>query len=293
MALSPEEDRYFGSKLLFHEVQTLLLMTPEVDATPDDKDALAVARKLFAVGEAQQYVALQPSTTQTSEPPLLGLTPHAIRAAWGLRDPDHVDSLRERIRTSLLPDVERRIKDKCRLLCDVTCPLQGDAPSLPFALVEQLPETLSALQAASTALEKELIGLEEAHDVRVQEMGALVEAMGAVLLRTIRVRDQSPFVTKKIACLEAYISAMHEKTALLTKQMLNETYTERKLHALRAIREKLEGRYAAATQAQNEVQARLQQYELLGPAFAATADQFAVVQRKIAEKEKWIASLDA
>ncbi|KDO29203.1 hypothetical protein SPRG_19876 [Saprolegnia parasitica CBS 223.65] len=292
MALSPEEDRYFGSKLLFHEVQTLLLMTPEVDATPDDKDALTIARKLFAVGEAQQYLTLQLSMTPTSEPALLGLTPHAIRAAWGLRDPDHVDSLRERIRASLLPDVERRIKDKCRLLCDVTSPLQGDTPSLPFAFAEQLPEALSALQAASSALEKELLALEEAHDARVQELGALVEAMGTLLLRTIRVRDQSPFVTKKIACLEAYISAMHEKTALLTKQMLTETYTERKLHALRAVRHELEGRYASAQQAQNELHARLQQYELLGSAFAATADQYAVVQRKIAEKETWIASLD-
>ncbi|OQR85786.1 hypothetical protein ACHHYP_11362 [Achlya hypogyna] len=290
MALNPEEEKYYSSRILFDELQAFLLLPPDLDATPDDKQALVLARMLFAVGEAQQYLTLQP--VSTTEPPLLGLNPGFVRTAWGLRDPGQVEELKARIRTSLLPDIERRIKDKCRLVCGVVCPMEGDT-SLPMARFDQLPVEILKMQSASSQLAKELVGLQEAHDIRVQETGAIVEAMTSVLLQTLHAKDQTAFVTTKVASLEAYIAAMQQKTLLLTKQILAETYSQRKLDALRVIRQRLVARLNAAEAAQKEAQARLQQYELLGPAFAATADEYGRVRSKIAEKETWIASLDS
>ncbi|OQS03845.1 hypothetical protein THRCLA_21047 [Thraustotheca clavata] len=247
------------------------------------------ARKLLALGDVEQYL----SRTTNSEQPLLGLTVIALYEALGIEDQTQLNSIRHRIQRSIIPDLERRIKDKCRLLCDITQPIQNtEMTSLPLAHAEQLPVEILKVKSMNVMLEKDLTEMQEAHDIRVQEMSEKMKKYSQILQETIKLRDQSQFMSNKIISLEVYISAMQKKIELLVKQLQVETYSETKIKALHRIHQKLVERHDSSLQFNHELQAKLRQYEQLGPSFVATADQFTQTQKKISEKEKWIASLD-
>ncbi|CAK4079129.1 unnamed protein product [Aphanomyces euteiches] len=198
---------------------------------------------------------MAPGTTR------FGLTPDSVRETWGVDDTEKLGMMKEAMRVLLPPDIESRLEAKCRLICNFVYP-QNDANGacLAFSHVHQLPKELSELRDNVAEMAAERYTIEAACDQGQIEYIRLLTEISKHLVAIIKVHKidmYTQYTRPKVEFLQACVSALQRKIELMTKQLLVETYSVKKLQALSSLRQLLEERHRQATATRAELLAAL------------------------------------
>ncbi|CAK4693281.1 hypothetical protein AeMF1_004066 [Aphanomyces euteiches] len=248
-------EAHMRAKLLLHELKHVVAIETTEQGTSNFK---AMAKTLLAVIQTQHSVSnMAPGTTR------FGLTPDSVRETWGVDDTEKLGMMKEAMRASVLlpPDIESRLEAKCRLICNFVYP-QDDANGacLAFSHVHQLPKELSELRDNVAVMEAERDTIEAACDQGQIEYIRLLTEISKHLVAIIKVHKidmYTQYTRPKVEFLQACVSALQRKIELMTKQLLVETYSVKKLQALSSLRQLLEERHRQATATRAELLAAL------------------------------------
>ncbi|CAK4187674.1 unnamed protein product [Aphanomyces euteiches] len=246
-------EAHMRAKLLLHELKHVVAIETTEQGTSNFK---AMAKTLLAVIQTQHSVSnMAPGTTR------FGLTPDSVRETWGVDDTEKLGMMKEAMRVLLPPDIESRLEAKCRLICNFVYP-QNDANGacLAFSHVHQLPKELSELRDNVAEMAAERYTIEAACDQGQIEYIRLLTEISKHLVAIIKVHKidmYTQYTRPKVEFLQACVSALQRKIELMTKQLLVETYSVKKLQALSSLRQLLEERHRQATATRAELLAAL------------------------------------
>ncbi|KAF0736671.1 hypothetical protein Ae201684P_001646 [Aphanomyces euteiches] len=246
-------EAHMRAKLLLHELKHVVAIETTEQGTSNFK---AMAKTLLAVNQTQHSVSnMAPGTTR------FGLTPDSVRETWGVDDTEKLGMMKEAMRVLLPPDIESRLEAKCRLICNFVYP-QNDANGacLAFSHVHQLPKELSELRDNVAEMAAERYTIEAACDQGQIEYIRLLTEISKHLVAIIKVHKidmYTQYTRPKVEFLQACVSALQRKIELMTKQLLVETYSVKKLQALSSLRQLLEERHRQATATRAELLAAL------------------------------------
>ncbi|CAK4557669.1 unnamed protein product [Aphanomyces euteiches] len=239
-------EAHMRAKLLLHELKHVVAIETTEQGTSNFK---AMAKTLLAVNQTQHSVSnMAPGTTR------FGLTPDSVRETWGVDDTEKLGMMKEAMRASVLlpPDIESRLEAKCRLICNFVYP-QNDANGACLAFSHELRDNVAEMAA-------ERYTIEAACDQGQIEYIRLLTEISKHLVAIIKVHKidmYTQYTRPKVEFLQACVSALQRKIELMTKQLLVETYSVKKLQALSSLRQLLEERHRQATATRAELLAAL------------------------------------
>ncbi|CAK4656644.1 unnamed protein product [Aphanomyces euteiches] len=239
-------EAHMRAKLLLHELKHVVAIETTEQGTSNFK---AMAKTLLAVIQTQHSVSnMAPGTTR------FGLTPDSVRETWGVDDTEKLGMMKEAMRASVLlpPDIESRLEAKCRLICNFVYP-QDDANGACLAFSHELRDNVAVMEAERDTIEA-------ACDQGQIEYIRLLTEISKHLVAIIKVHKidmYTQYTRPKVEFLQACVSALQRKIELMTKQLLVETYSVKKLQALSSLRQLLEERHRQATATRAELLAAL------------------------------------
>ncbi|KAI1905051.1 hypothetical protein AGOR_G00011960 [Albula goreensis] len=226
---------------------------------------------------------LDPSSTiGQDQPHLLGLSAQHV---LDLMPPEQdVNCMKQR----LLPELERRLKEKCFSILSYYRPgWESESEGLKSVKLSQLSETLESERKRAENLREKC--KENAALVQRLTHHYLSELLGCIqilqsLILDHRLKAQKELDQKRVEYLDAKCQIIIRKVRVEMLELQLDTYTTETIGAHRKIRDKLDSDLSAAQAEKQSAEAMLSSFEILGQDFEALVEEYSHLRQEIDNK---------